>query len=440
MRSTMSFRRAPLDWLGNLFTTYGDVCSFRLATNRIVVLNHPHHVKHVLQQKAGNYNRSTMAHKMARNLFGQGLATVEGGPEWRRQRRLMQPSFHYQRVASMSEHMLAVIRARLDQWDELVASNEVINTNEEMRRLTLRVVARALFALEEEKVVDRFAQAIDTIDRELTAYMQMPLLPLSVPTAGHRRFWSSHQIVEEIIDYVITKHLLDEVDRGDLLSMLIQTVDEETGERMSNEQLRDQVFVMLFAGHETGANVLTWVFYRLGLHPDVQQRVQQEVDNELAGRPPTIADCSKLVYTRTVVDEAQRMYPQQWQGWRRALEDDEIGGYRIPAGTDIFFSPYHMHRHPDFWEDPDEFRPDRFIPEETAKRDRSSYIPFGSGPHVCIGNQFAMSEMLLIIASTVQRYRVELASRELVAPKQLITLGPDKPINVRLMPRNRRSG
>jgi cytochrome P450 len=437
LKSTLTFQRSPLDYLGDLFGTYGDICTFRLATNKVVALSHPHHVKHVLQQRAANYTRSTTAHKMARNIFGDGLSTVEAGPEWRRQRRLMQPSFHYQRVASMSDHMVAVIQGRLERWDQAAAAGEVVDINDEMRRLTLRVVARALFALEQEEVVDRFANAIETLDHELTAYMRFPLLPLSVPTAGHRRFHTSQQIVEEIIDYVITEHLVDEQDHGDLLSMLIQTVDEDTGERMTDSQLRDEVFVMLFAGHETGANILTWVFYRLGLHPDIQKRVQQEVDHELDGRSPTLADTTKLAYTRCVIDEALRMYPQQWQGWRRCLEEDEIAGYRIPAGTDVFYSPYHLHRHPDFWEDADSFRPERFTPEEVARRDRSSYIPFGSGQHLCIGNQFALTEMLLVIASAVQRYRVDLATDDPIEPKPLITLGPDKPVRVRFVPRTR---
>ncbi|GAB3445627.1 cytochrome P450 [Actinophytocola sediminis] len=435
VKSTLTFQRSPLDFLGDLFGSYGDICTFRLAANKVVALSHPHHVKHVLQQRAGNYTRSTTAHKMARNIFGNGLSTMEGGPEWRQQRRLMQPSFHYQRVASMSDHMIAVINTRMEQWEQLAATGEAIDVNDQMRRLTLRVVARALFALEEDAVVDRFAHAIETLDQELTAYMRFPLLPLSVPTAGHRRFHASQQIVEEIIDYVITEHMVDDRDWGDLLSMLIQTEDEDTGERMNEHQLRDEVFTMLFAGHETGANILTWVFYRLGIHPDIQKRVQQEVDHELDGRTPTLADTTKLVYTRLVIDEALRMYPQQWQGWRRCIEEDEIGGYRIPAGTDIFYSPYHLHRHRDFWDDPDSFRPERFTSEEVARRDRSSYIPFGSGHHLCIGNQFALTEMLLILSTTLQRYRIELVDETPIAPKPLITLGPDRPVMARLVPR-----
>ena len=437
LRTTMAFQRGPLELFDDLIERYGDISSFRLATNRVVLLRHPHHVRHILQQRPGNYDRSTVSYKMARNLFGRGLATVEGGEEWRGMRRMLQPSFHYQRIASMSEHMQAVIREQFGRWDTMAATGEALDTNMEMRRLTLRVVARALFALEEQAVIDRFAQAIDTIDEELTAYMRFPLLPLSVPTAGHRRFWANHVIVEEIIDYVIVQHFTDQVDRGDLLSIMIQAQDEETGQRLSDTELRDQVFVMLFAGHETGANVLTWIFYQLGRHPEVQRRVRQEIDNKLDGRSATLADCRELVYTQSVIDETQRMYPQQWQGWRRCLEEDEISGYRIPAGTDIFYSPYHVHRHPDFWDDPEEFRPERFSLEQAAKRDRGAYLPFGSGPHKCIGNQFALTEMLLVIANTLQRYHLELDPAEPIAPKPLITLGPDKPVRVRLVPRTR---
>ena len=436
IRTTMAYQRAVVDFFGDMIADYGDISSFRLATYRCVLLRHPHHVKHVLQRNHANFDRSAFSYKMARNLFGRGLATVEGGEEWRGMRRMLAPSFHYQRIASMAEHMLAVIRARLERWDAAAATGEVLDAGMEMRRLTLHVVARALFALDEQGLIDRFAEAIDTLDRELTAYMRMPLLPLSVPTAGHRRFWAAHGVVEEIMDYMITQHLTDQVDRGDLLSTLIQAEDE-TGARLTDEQLRDQVFVMLFAGHETGANVLTWLWYRLGIHPEVQLRVRQEVDKELDGLPPTLADCARLTYTRSVIDETQRMYPQQYQGWRRALEDDEIDGYRIPAGTDIFYSTYHLHRHPDFWDEPEEFRPERFSPDEIARRDRSAYLPFGSGPHRCIGEQFANTEMLFIVASAVQRYQIELVNPEPVRPKALITLGPEKPVRVRLLPRGR---
>jgi cytochrome P450 len=437
IRTMLTYQKAPLAFLGDVLDTYGDVTSFRLAANKVVLLRHPHHIRRVLQLRSGSYDRSSLPYKMSRTLFGRGLATVEGGEEWRSMRRMMQPSFHYQRVASMAEHMLAVIGNRLESWDEKAAAGELIDTAPEMRSLTLRVVARALFALEEGEVCDRFAAAIDTVDHELGEWMRFPLLPLSVPTAGHRRYWASRSIVEEIIAYVITQHLTDQVDRGDLLSMLIMTEDEETGKRLSDQELRDQVMIMLWAGHETGANVLTWTWYRLGMHPDVQQRVLREIDDELYGRPPTLADCAKLTYTRSVIDEVQRMYPQQWLASRKCLEEDEIGGYRIPAGTDIFYSPYHAHRHPDFWTDPEEFRPERFSADEVAKRDRSAYIPFGAGPHLCIGNQFAMTEMLLVLASALQRYRIELETAEPVNPKPLLTLGPEKPVRVRLVPRPR---
>jgi cytochrome P450 len=434
IRTTMAFQRRVLDFVGEMIDTYGDISSFRLGPYRCVLLRHPRHVKHILQRNPANFDRSAFPFKLAKAMFGRGLTNVAGGEEWRDMRRMLQPSFHHQRIASMAEHMLSVIRTRLAHWDTAARSGEILDAGVEMRRLTLHVVARSLFALDEQGLINRFAEAIDTMDQEIVAYVRMPLLPLSVPTAGHRRFWAAHAIVEEMIDYLITQHLTDQVDRGDLLSMMIQAEDS-TGARLTDVQLRDQVFAMLFAGHETGANVLTWLWYLLGMHPEVQLRVRQEIDAELAGLAPTLADCTRLTYTRQVIDETQRLYPQQYQGWRRALADDEIDGYRIPAGSDVFYSTYHVHRHPDFWDAPDEFRPERFAAEEVAKRDRTAYLPFGSGPHRCIGEQFAMTEMLFIVASTMQRYRVELADPKPVAPKALITLGPEQPIRVRLIPR-----
>lgn len=436
----MGFQRAPLEFIGKLFKTYGDVCAFRLATTRIVALNHPADLKRVLQKNSSNYNRTAAAHAMARNLFGNGLSMMEGGGrdggEWRGRRRLMQPSFHYQRVAAMSGFMLDVIGTSLARWQAVAAARESMDAGTEMRRLTLGIVAKALFGIEDEETVRRFAGAVDQVGTELSAYMQLPLLPLKVPTPGHRRFWSNLETMDGIINDTIAAHARAEAGRFDMLSMLIESADEETGARLTHKELRDEAFALLFAGHETSANVLTWVCYRLGLHPDVQERVQQEVDHELGGDPPAFADTTKLEYTHLVLQETMRLYPQQWQGWRHAIDEDVVGDYRIAPGSDIFFSPYHAHRHPEIWDDPESFQPGRFTPERAARRDPSTYLPFGAGPHACIGQQFATSEMLLIVASLVQRFRIELTTPAPIEPRPLITLGPERPVLVRLRARS----
>ncbi|WP_324199163.1 cytochrome P450 [Nocardia amamiensis] len=271
----------------------------------------------------------------------------------------------------------------------------------------------------------------------MAAFMQFPLLPLSVPTPGHRRLHDALRVLDEITHDIIRRHRQDAHERGTLLSIMMGARDSETGAGMDDKQLRDEVFTMLFAGHETSAATLSWAWYLIGRHPDVERRLYEEIERVLGDRRPTMEDLPHLVFTRRVIEETLRLYPPGWQACRQATEDDEIGGYRIPAGTTVFWSTYFVHRHRDFWEDPERFDPDRFSDDTGMKFDRPGYFLFGAGARLCIGNNFAMAEMQFVIAMLLQRYRFVGTSQAVIEPKPLVTLGASRPLIVRIVPRSR---
>jgi cytochrome P450 len=224
-------------------------------------------------------------------------------------------------------------------------------------------------------------------------------------------------------------------DRGDVLSVLVHATDKQTEKPMTHQQLRDEVVTLLTGGGESTTSSLAWTWYLLGMHPEVEYNLHQELDRVLGGRVPTVNDIPQLVYTRMIIDEVLRLYPPLWLLMRRAVQDDEIEGYHIPKDTSLLWSAYLLHRHPDIWDDPEQFCPERFLPEQGKRRPHYGYIPFGGGPHICIGKTFALTEMTLIIATIAQRYRLELAPEQVIEPNPLLSLRPNKEICVYLRSR-----
>lgn len=429
---TWGFQRDPLGFLTRLTANYGDLARFRLLNMRVVVVTHPHHVRRILRDNHTNYDKNSTTYRMVRELFGDGLITSVGGDDWRRQRRLVQPMFHRERIATFGGIIVSTVKTMLDRWDVLARSQERFDVRAAMSELTLNVVVRAVFGQDPEgKQLHRFTAAARTVTDELIAYMRAPVVPLSFPTPGHRRFWSALRTVDDVTFAVIREHAGDATSRQDLLTLLIQARDE-SGAGMSEQKLRDEVFGMLFAGHETSAATLTWLWYLLAHHPDVEERVHGEVDVTLGGRPPAMADLTRLPYLRRVIDETLRIYPPGWQNSRNARDDDEIGGHYIPAGTDLLWSTWHVHRHRAFWYRLEKFDPDRFAPERIQDIDRSAYIPFGAGGRICVGQHLALAEIQLAAAAIAQRFRVIQTPSRLIAPHASVTLTTAEPVMVTL--------
>src|SRR6266699_5729559 len=286
-----------------------------------------------------------------------------------------------------------------------------------MVRLTLRIASQALFNIDLSDESCTVGQAVATVNKLLSEYLYAPFPPLSIPTPRSRRLQAARRALDQVVRDIITRRRQQNSDTGDLLSMLLFARDEETGQGMNDQQVRDEVMTLLIAGHETVSTALTWTWYLITKHSEVERHLHAELNRVLGGQIPTVDHLAKLPYTRMVLEETLRLYPPAWVFGRKAVADDEIGGYFIPANSMIVLSPYITHRHPAFWDNPEVFEPERFTPERSASRPHYTYFPFGGGPRVCIGNNFALMEMQLILATVAQRYKLRLVPGHTVEPE-----------------------
>ncbi|RKH47188.1 cytochrome P450 [Corallococcus sicarius] len=415
------------DLLGFLDATvreYGDVSSYRLGPVKSHLIAHPDGVRHVLQDHVKNYTKDHLSYRMASWFAGNGLLTSRGD-FWLRQRRLAQPAFHRQRIAGMATRMVQTTGEMLERWDTAAAQGTPVVVTGEMMRLSLSIVGDALFGTSVDDKAAQVGEAFNELSRQIAVrFRSMRLLPPILPTREDRAFRAARTTLRATVQDIITQRRQREEDTGDLLSMLMAARDEDTGTGMTDTQLGDEVLTMLLAGHETTATALGWTWGLLAKHPEAEARLHAEVDTVLGGRVPTAEDVPKLVYTRQVVEEAMRLYPPGVIFSRTVQEDDVIGGFRIPKGSAVDVSPYVTHRHPDFWEEPDAFRPERFAPEAAAKRHRFAYFPFSGGPRQCIGNGFAMMESQLVLATVAQRYQLREAPGFSLQPESHLSLRP----------------
>ncbi|WP_432115702.1 cytochrome P450 [Streptomyces sp. S1] len=388
----------------------------------------------VLAGESANFRKDNAFYQEVRESFGNGLLTSQD-EDYLRQRRLVQPLFTRRRVDSYAAAVAAEVATLTGEWrDDGAASVDVL---QEMARLALRAVARILFGTD----VDAAVQIVERSFPELGAYvLHRGFSPLNVPrnwpTPGNRRAAAVHRALYEVCDRIIAERrssgrTSDEGD--DLLTLLVGAESAEDGSFDATE-LREQVLVFLLAGHETTATSLGFALHLLGLHPEARKRAREEVDQVLAGRTPGAADLDALPYVTRVLKEAMRLFPAAPVVGRRAVAATEIGGVAIPAGADVVVAPWVTHRHPDYWEDPERFDPDRFTPEAEAARPRYAWFPFGGGPRACIGQHFSMLESVIALAMILQRYDFEAIDTE-VPLTSAITLQAAGPARCRLTPR-----
>lgn len=414
----------PLGFIMHAAQTHGDVVRFRLGPITAFLLRHPDAVKRVLVDNNHNYDKQTRGYDKLRELLGQGLLTSEG-ELWRRQRRIAQPAFHKKRIAEFGDTMVTHTVDMLDRWDAHALLGRTIDMAHEMSGLTLRIVAKTLLNAEVGGVTEAVSEAVDVVNHFANRALHtiwMP--PMSVPLPIFSKVKAAARKLDEIVVGIIEERRRTGEDPGDLLSMLMAARDEDTGEGMTDAQLRDEVMTMFLAGHETTATALAWTFHALSLHPTVERRLRAELDTVLAGRRPTVADLPRLPYLDQVVKESMRLNPPVWMMDRRAVDDDVIGGYRIPKHSLVLVSPFVTHRDPDLWPNPEGFDPERFAPAHDGDRPRYAYFPFGGGPRQCIGNGFAGMELRLIVATVVQRFRPWLVPGQTIEREPLITMRP----------------
>jgi cytochrome P450 len=401
---------------------FGDIVHLKAGPYHGFLLSDPADVKHVLQDNARNYHKSPLYDRL-RDSLGNGLLTSEDS-FWLRQRRLAQPAFHRQRLIAMADVMVACTEQMLERWEHTASSGAPIDVVAEMMSVTQAIIVRTMFSTDLGATAEVVNRTWPIINRRIGETFWSSKLETKLPLPANRRFQRALRELDAVVYRIIAERRASRREEADLLSMLLSARDEESGAVMTDRQLRDEVMTMLLAGHETTSLALSWTYYLLSQHPTVEQRVAEEVDRVIGDARPGFAQADQLSCTRRVIEESLRLYPPAWGFSRLAMGDDEIHGYHVAKGSIVFLIPFVIHRRPTLWPDPDRFDPERFIRERESARPRFAYIPFGGGPRGCIGNQFAMLEAALIIATVAQRYRIELLPDQAIRPEPLITLRP----------------
>jgi len=416
----MEFRRDPIKFLMNSAHDYGDIAYLKFGPQGIYLFNNPDYIKDVLVTNNRNFVKSRGL-EMAKKFLGEGLLTSEGEFH-RRQRRLAQPAFHHRRINAYATVMAQYTQRAQTRWQ----NGDTLDISQEMMRLTLAIVGKTLFDADVEAEAGEIGQALTDI-MKLFDRITMPFTWLleKLPLPSNFRFAKAKLRLDQTIYRIINERRATGEDRGDLLSMLLLAQDEEgDGTGMTDEQLRDEAMTIFLAGHETTANALTWTWYLLSQHPDIEARLHAEIDSVLNGNLPTADDVARLKYTEMVFAEAMRLYPPAWLIGRRALNDYSIDKYTIPARSIILMSPYVMQHDARYYPEPEKFDPERWKPGEREARPKFSYFPFGGGPRVCIGEPFAWMEGVLLIATIAQKWKMRLAAGQQIAMQPMITLRP----------------
>jgi cytochrome P450 len=421
----------PIPLFEHLHARFGRIACYRFMGKLIVFVNDPEWINEILINQAGSFVKERTLRRM-KILLGEGLITSDD-PIHMRQRRIAAPAFHRQRIAGYAGQMVANAVTLRDSWSD----GEELDISAAMMRLSLQIIARTLFDQEVTPEVLSVADEVNTIMGLYNFLVAFPKLEsvLHWPIPGVMQFRRSRARLDAIVQRMIADRRAltrDELERrNDLMSMLIAAQDEDAS-RMTDEQVRDEAMTIFLAGYETVANSLAWTWYLLSQNPDARERMEREVDDVLGGRAATLEDLPSLRYTEMVFAESMRLYPPAWAMGRAATRAVQLGEYRLPPGTHIFFSQYVIHRSPEYWAEPLEFRPERHTPEAKAARPRFVYFPFGGGRRQCIGESFAWMEGVLALATIAQRWRMEFVPRFPVVPQAKITLRPKFPLMVKL--------
>ncbi len=384
----------------------------------------PEHIKHVLVTNADNYRKTPIARALLEPILGRGLLTSEGD-FWRRQRRIAAPAFHHKRIRDFAAMMVEATRDMLQGWHEAAAAGRPIEVQGEMSRLTIQIITRFMFSRSlDDAEARRVSQAIRTLSGGQLRLRDLIGLPEWLPRTHNRVVRQAVGVIDGIVTRIIAERRADGRDHGDLVSMLMLARDEETGEAMSDRQLRDEVMTVFIAGHETTATALTWIFYALHRNPDVEKRLHAVLDEALGGKAPAFEDLERVPYVRMVIEEAMRLYPPVPQIARQALAEDRIDGVHVPRGAIINMNIWLAHRHPDVWQDAERFDPERFDAARSGNRQKFIYFPFGIGSRICIGNSFAMLEAQILLATVAQAFRLRLPEGHTVHPIGNVVLRP----------------
>jgi cytochrome P450 len=434
----------PIRLFEHLLKTYGNIAHYRFLGTPIIFINDPEYIREILVNQSSSFVKERTVRRM-KVLLGEGLITSED-PLHKRQRRIVAPAFHRQRIAAYADQIVACADSQQKTWQPL----QRIDIAAASMHLSLEIVARTLFNTEVTADVRSINDEVNIIMGLYNFILSFPRFEdfLHLPIPGLIKFRKSKARLDAVVDRLISQHRQaaanGEPDKGDLLSMLLASSDEQADANgnhtgMSDEQIRDEVLTIFLAGYETVANALTWTWYLLSQNPEVEAKLHAELDTVLGTgdqrRLPTLADYSALRYTEQVFAESMRLYPPAWAMGRQSTKPVELGPYRVPPGAHFFFSQYIMGRDPQYFPDPLRFDPDRFTPEAKAARPKFLYFPFGGGNRQCIGESFAWMEGALSIATIASRWRMTYQDTTPPIPQAKITLRPRDPLIMQLIPR-----
>jgi cytochrome P450 len=423
------FNRDTLGFIERCQRDYGDVVRSRFLYLHAYFLYNPADIETLLTTDAKSYRKArSLRSPFFHRLVGNGLVTSEGD-FWRRQRRLAQPAFHRQRISSYGEIMVEYTKRAIAAWND----GERRDVAREMNRLTLEIVVKTLFNSDVSNDADHVGAILSQIVKPFASQATLKWIADNrLPTPGHRRYFNAVSEIDRVVFRIIGERRASGTDEGDLLSMLLQAQDED-GSQMSDAQLRDEVMTLFLAGHETTALALSWSWYLLATHPEAEQKFHAELEEVLGAnghRTPEVADLPKLKYTEMIAKEAMRLYPPAYAVGREAIEETEIGGFRVPRNTQLFAFQWVTHRDPRYFDRPDEFDPDRWATDSIQNLPKYAYFPFGGGPRQCIGNYFAMMEVVLLMATIGQRFKFSLDEGHKVEVLPVLSLRPRNGIKV----------
>ena len=421
--------RDQLGFYASCAREYGDVVPMRLGPHRALLIYHPDAIEDVLVTRNRDFIKSPGV-RLLRWLLGDGLFLAEGDL-WLRQRRLIQPAFHRERVAAYGEVMTAYTARRMADWKD----GDVRDVHAEMMALTQAIVAKTLFdadvADESDAIVQASNMVIEDFGARLVSLLQQ-IIPRWVPTPTNLRTRRAIRRLDEVVYRMIADRRQSDEDRGDLLSILLHAQDADDGSRMTNRQVRDEVMTLFMAGHETTAVALSWTWYLLANHPEVDAKLAEELRVVVGDRTPAVADVPHLPYTAMVINESMRLYPPGYAVGRQAAKATEVAGHPVAPGVIVILPTWVVHRDPRWWEEPEAFRPERWADDLSRRRPRFAYFPFGGGPRQCIGNGFATMEAILLLATIARRFRLTMVPGQRVIPTPYVTLRPEPGLRMRV--------
>lgn len=430
-------QRDPFRWVTAWIQEYGDIFTITSPFGSATVLANPEWAHQILVERYSRYQEKSLSYIVLRMLMGNGLVT-SSGDFWRGQRKLAQPAFHRRRLDAIFQMMVERSTACANQFAGAAESGEAIDVAPALSHLTLEIITRAMFSADVDGTASDVSSHINALNEYSIRLLRNPwlfLLPRKIPTPFTKADYAARTTLNRIVTGIIDQRRRRGGEHDDLLSMLLSACDEETGRGMSDDQLRDEVMTIFIAGHETTANAMCWLLYLVAQHPEIEQRLIAEIDAAWNSDRLTSGNLASFPYTRQVIEESLRLYPTIWSVGRRCGEDDEIGGHRIRKGMNIFVPIFHFHWSERYWPEPQRFDPDRFSAERRPPTEPMVYFPFGAGPRSCIGNHFAMQELIIMTAVFFRRFRFRLETGFTAELDPLITLRPKYGMRLRVLPR-----